>query len=67
MISDENLGKVLGALARHKIVVHSIHPDDKRVFEKYILPTDTHYLVQGDKVIHTGNITTIESFALQLD
>jgi hypothetical protein len=59
-----DLKKVLDTLDRHDMHVHDLHRGDP--IGKFILPNDTHYIMQGAEVVHVGNLKTVNHFALRL-
>ena len=59
-----NLGEVLRKLEQADMHVHEkarAHP-----LPVHTLPTDTHFIMNGADIVHVGNVTTIERFALRL-
>ncbi len=65
-----NLKEVLQKLDDADLHVHHInHSDGYHGFKQPIahLVNSTHFIMHGSDVIHVGNLTTIESFALALE
>jgi hypothetical protein len=55
--------KALEKLSESDMHVKLIGSDLKGVFRT---PLDTHYVMQGETVVHTGNSKTVIDFALRL-
>ena len=60
----KNLRQVLENLEQADMHVHEWVRDAPIPHHKTVL--DTHYIMQGDAIVHVGNLTTIESFAMRL-
>jgi hypothetical protein len=61
----ENIKEVLEKLSDNDMHVHDIEDDATLPIHTGIY--DTHYIMKGDKIVHVGNLRTIESFALSLN
>jgi hypothetical protein len=59
-----DLKRVLQNLDEHDMHVHHLLRGDQ--IGKFLLPGDTHYIMQGAKVVHVGNLKTVNHFALRL-
>ena len=59
----KEIKKVLRALETADMHVHELEVDSKIPHHIY----DTHYIMKGNDIVHVGNLTTIESFALRLN
>lgn len=68
----ENIKEVLKKLEESDMHVHEI--DHSRGFKGYEgmnipfarLANSTHFIMKGADIVHVGNLTTVESFALRL-
>lgn len=74
----KNIKRVLEILDKHDLHVHEMSDDyykypkrykNYRRFKTEITGSnyDTHYIVHGDKIAHSGNLVTIESYVLGLE
>ena len=58
-----DIKEVLRKLEAHDMHVHII--DNETPLPVSITPIDTHFIMKGADIVHVGNITTIERFAIQ--
>jgi len=54
--------KVINNLEKMDMHVKSLGNDN---IGKHLVPTDTHYVMQGAAIVHVGNLKTVAHFALQ--
>ena len=60
----KNIKEVLENLEKADMHVHEIEGD--RPLPVHVTAIDTHYIMKGAEIVHVGNLTTIESFALRI-
>jgi len=61
----KDIKKVLENLDKANMHVH-VNPHRDLSGHSGMLPMDTHYVMQGDKIVHIGNKETIANFAMRL-
>ena len=60
----EHIKEVLKNLSDNDMHVHELVMGES--IPAVVTVIDTHYIMQGADIVHVGNLTTIESFALRL-
>lgn len=64
---ETKMADIKNALAKlEKANMHIKQIETRDLAHEYLTPIDTHYIMQGDKIVHIGNKNTVIAFALRL-